>query len=163
MSKDELNNRPIIINKKNKKIELTLIKMKSIKLFKGLVVILILTLVFSPDTYGQSEKSTKGPPAWAPAHGYRANTTYIYFPDQNVYFDLQKSVYISLSGNNWQIEANLPLVFSGVDLSIAAKIELDLTTDTPQQYNSDHKAKYKGKGEKDKSKDKSSKGKSKKN
>ena len=137
--------------------------MKSINLFKGLVGILILTLIFSLDTYGQNKKSTKGPPAWAPAHGYRENTRHIYFPDQNVYFDLQKTVYISLSGNNWQIEANLPAVFSGVDLSIAATIELDLTTDTPQKYNSDHKAKYQGKGEKDKAKDKSSKGKSKKN
>ena len=136
--------------------------MQAITQFKGFVLILILTLVFSLDTYGQNTKA-KGPPAWAPAHGYRANTTYIYFPDQNVYFDLQKSLYISLSGNNWQIEASLPSVFSGVDLSIVAKIELDLTTDTPQKYNSDHKAKYKGKGEKDKSKDKSSKGKSKKN
>ena len=133
--------------------------MKAINQQKGLVVILVLTLVFSLDTYGQGKSTTKGPPSWAPAHGYRANTTYIYFPDQNVYFDMQKSVYISLSGDNWQVNATIPSVFSGIDLSIAAKVELDLSTDTPQKYNSDHKAKYKGKSDKDKS----SKGKSKKN
>ena len=137
--------------------------MKSINLLKSIVVILILTLVFSLDTYGQNKKSTKGPPAWAPAHGYRDNTRHIYFPEQNVYFDLQKSVYISLSGANWQVSVNVPSILSGIDLSIVAQVELDLSTDTPQQYNSDHKAKYKGKSEKNKSKAKSSKGKSKKN
>ena len=137
--------------------------MKAINQLKGLVVILVLTLVFSLDTYGQGKNTTKGPPDWAPAHGYRANTTYVFFPDQNVYFDVQNSLYISLSGDNWQVNASLPSVFSGVDLNLAVKVELDLSTDTPQKYNSDHKTKYKGKSDKDKQKDKSSKGKSKKN
>ena len=133
--------------------------MKAINQQKGLVVILVLILVFSLDTYGQGKNTTKGPPDWAPAHGYRANTTYVFFPDQNVYFDVQNSLYISLSGDNWQVNASLPSVFSGVDLNLAVKVELDLSTDTPQKYNTDHKAKYKGKSDKDKS----SKGKSKKN
>ena len=135
--------------------------MQAISQFKGLMVILILTIVFSLDTYGQGKNTTKGPPSWAPAHGYRANTTYIYFPEQNVYFDIQKSVYISLSGDNWQVNASIPSIFTGIDLNLAVKVELDLTTDTPQKYNGDHKAKYKGKSDKDKQKDKSNKGKSK--
>ena len=135
--------------------------MKAIYKLKGLIVILILTLVFSLDTYGQGKNTTKGPPSWAPAHGYRANTRHIYFPEQNVYYDLQEGVYISLSGDNWQVTANLPSIFSGVDLNIVAKVELDLSTDSPQKYNSEHKVKYKGKGKSEKVK--SSKGKSKKN
>ena len=139
--------------------------MKAIYKFKGLFAILILTLVFSLDTYGQGKNKPKGPPSWAPAHGYRDNTRHIYFPEQNVYYDLQEGLYISLSGDNWQVSASLPSIFSGVDLSIVAKVELDLSTDSPQKYNGEHKVKYKGKGksEKDKSKDKSGKGKSKKN
>ena len=137
--------------------------MKAIIQIRGLVVILILTVVFSLDTYAQGNKATKGPPSWAPAHGYRENTRHIYFPEQNVYYDVQKSVYISLSGNNWQISASLPSIFSGIDLSIAAKVELDLSTDTPQKYNSEHKVKYKGKGKDDQQKDKSNKGKKNKN
>jgi hypothetical protein len=127
----------------------------------GLLVVMILSLVFSLDTYAQGNKTSKGPPSWAPAHGYRANTRQVYFPEQNFYYDVEKSVYISLSGGNWQVSASLPAVFAGVDLSLAVQVELDLNTDAPQKYNSDHKAKYKGKekGEKNKS----NKGKSKKN
>jgi len=132
--------------------------MKAINQLKGLVVILILTLVFSLDSYGQGNKSKKGPPSWAPAHGYRENTRQIYFPEQNLYYDVEKSVYISLSGNNWQVSASLPAIFSGVDLSVAVQVELDLNTDSPQKYNDEHKVKYKGK---DKKKDKSNKGKKK--
>ena len=137
--------------------------MKAINQFKVLTVILILSLVFSLDSYGQGNKSKKGPPSWAPAHGYRANTRQIYFPEQNLYYDVEKSVYISLNGNNWQVTASLPTIFSGVDLSLAVQVELDLNTDTPQKYNAEHKVKYKGKdkGEKDKQKDKSNKGKKK--
>ena len=119
--------------------------MKTKFLFRGLVVIMILTLALSLDTFGQGKEKKKGPPPWAPAHGYRAQTRHIYFPDYNFYFDLQKSVYIHLSGENWQVSANLPSVFSGVDFKITAKVELDLDIDTPQKYNSDHKIKYKGK------------------
>ncbi len=139
--------------------------MKVIYQFRGLVSLLILILVFSLDTFGQGKKTTKGPPSWAPAHGYRSNTRHIYFPDQNVYYDVQKSLYISFSGDNWQVSANLPSIFSGVDLSIAVKVELDLSTDSPQKYNSDHKVKYKGKGngKKDQPDNNSGKKKSKKN
>lgn len=139
--------------------------MKTIYRYKGLIITLIITLVFSLDTYGQGTKTPKGPPSWAPAHGYRAQTRYIYFPDQNVYYDNQKGVYISLNGDNWNVTASLPSIFSGVDLNIALKVELDLSTDTPQKYNSDHKTKYKGKGEGEKNQPqkKSNKEKSKKN
>ena len=139
--------------------------MKAIYRYKGLIITLIITLVFSLDTYGQGEKTPKGPPSWAPAHGYRAQTRYIYFPDQNVYYDNQKGVYISLNGDNWNVSASLPSIFSGVDLNMALKVELDLSTDTPQKYNSDHKTKYKGKGEgvQNQPQKKSNKGKSKKN
>ena len=68
--------------------------MKAIYQFKGVLVVLILTMVFSLDTYAQGKKNTKGPPSWAPAHGYRANTRQVYFPEQNLYYDVGKSVYI---------------------------------------------------------------------
>ena len=135
--------------------------MKTKLFLRGLVVIMILTLVFSLDTFGQGKEKQKGPPPWAPAHGYRAQTRHIYFPEHNFYFDIQKSVYIHMSGENWQVSANLPSILSGVDLKIAVKVELDLDTDTPQKYNSDHKVKYKGKvkGKKMQQKNSSVKGK----
>ena len=139
--------------------------MKAIYKFKELVFILILSLVFLSDSYGQGKKPKKGPPSWAPAHGYRANTRHIYFPEQNIYYDVQKSLYISLSGDKWQVSVNLPSIFSGIDMNIAVKVELDLSTDTPQKYNSDHlvKFKVKAKNNKDHPKNKPNKGGKKKN
>jgi len=139
--------------------------MKAIYKFRKLVFIFILSLVFLSDSYGQRNKPKKGPPSWAPAHGYRANSRHIYFPEQNIYYDVQKSIYISLSGDNWQVSVNLPSIFSGIDMSIAVKVELDLSTDTPQKYNSEHLVKYKGNAHsnKDHPKNKPKKGKNKKN
>lgn len=140
-------------------LSLKIIIMKGINQFKGLLAILILTVFFSVDSFSQGKSKSNGPLNWAPAHGYRATTRQIYFPDQNVYYDVQKGVYISLSGSNWQVSASLPSIFSGVDLNVSAKIELDLDTDTPQKYNKEHKEKAKD----NKPKSKSNNGKGKKN
>ncbi|WP_423129917.1 hypothetical protein [Gaoshiqia sp. Z1-71] len=91
-------------------------------------------------------KKPGGPPPWAPAHGYRAKTRHVYFPEHNFYYDVQKGVYIYLNGRNWQVGVNLPLAFVDVNLRRAAKVELDLHTDRPQQYNAEHIANYKDKG-----------------
>ena len=137
--------------------------MKGTNPLKALFAILILIAFFSVESFGQGKSKSNGPPSWAPAHGYRASTRQIFFPDENVYFDVQKRVYISLSGSNWQVSASLPSVLSGVDLNVAVKIELDLNTDTPQKYNKEHKEKYKGKSKDPKPKSKSNNGKGKKN
>jgi hypothetical protein len=86
-----------------------------------------------------------GPPPWAPAHGYRAKTRHIYFPEHNFYFDVQRGVYIYLSGSSWIINAKLPVGISMSKLNSAMKVELDLNTDSPFKFNSDHKVKYKAK------------------
>ena len=99
----------------------------------------------SKSNNGQKNKEKKevGPPPWAPAHGYRAKTRYTYFTQQNFYYDNQRGVYIYLSGKNWQVSANLPEIFKGVNLTAAVKVDLDFSGDDPQKYNSDHKTKYK--------------------
>ncbi len=87
-------------------------------------------------------KKETGPPPWAPAHGYRAKTRYVYFNEYNVYYDHDRGVYISLSGNNWQVTAKLPSILSSVDLNAAVKIDLDFSGDDPQKYNKDHRSKF---------------------
>ncbi|GAA4293033.1 hypothetical protein [Aestuariibaculum suncheonense] len=106
--------------------------------FFALLIFLTFTLAFSFEGYSQ-------PPKWAPAHGYNAKTRHIYFPDRNFYYDLQKQSYIYLSGDNWRVSAKLPSLYASFDLGRAAKIELDLNSDSPQRYNNDHLVKYKGK------------------
>ena len=97
------------------------------------------------DTLGQG-KGKGGPPPWAPAHGYRAKTSHVYFPDHNFYFDVQKEVYVYLSGGNWEVGVKLPALYAGIDLKLTTKVELELGSDSPQKHNADHMVKYKAKG-----------------
>ena len=48
--------------------------------------------------YGDGSKKVVkgGPPAHAPAHGYRAKHAYRYYPSSCVYFDASKKVYFTL-------------------------------------------------------------------
>ena len=113
---------------------------KNISLLTGIAIVCLL-LTIPTNSFGQAKKG--GPPPWAPAHGYRANVKHVYFPEHNVYFDVQKAVYISASGSGWSVSVELPSLLKGINLSASTQIELDLNTDKPQQYNSEHKTKYK--------------------
>ena len=102
------------------------------------VLILVFMLVMPADVFSQ------GPPPWAPAHGYRAKTRHIYFPDQNMYYDIQRSNYIYFSNGKWSISTRVPSIFVGINLGRSTQIELDFYGDRPQRYNYSHKTKYKG-------------------
>jgi hypothetical protein len=108
---------------------------KSIKTF---ALFAIIGLLFFP-----TETFSQGPPPWAPAHGYRAKTRHIYFPEHNFYYDVQKKNYIYLKGKNWTISIALPSIFVGINLGKATQIELDYVGNTPYIYNETHKVKYK--------------------
>lgn len=101
------------------------------------LLMLFLFITISENAFAQ------GPPPWAPAHGYRAKTRYVYFPDQNIYYDLQSRNYIYLNGSNWQIRATLPKIFVGINLGRSAQVELDFVGDRPYRYNTTHIVKYK--------------------
>lgn len=88
------------------------------------------------------KKKNHGPPPWAPAHGYRAKTRYVYFKDHDVYYDNERGVYISISGKGWKIEAKLPDVLKNIDLKIAAKIELDFDGSNPHKSHKSHLVAY---------------------
>jgi len=89
-----------------------------------------------------NHKKEVGPPPWAPAHGYRAKTRYVYFTEHNFYYDNSKGVYIYLVGRNWEVSASIPRLFKGIDFNAAVKIDLDLEANDPQRYNEDHRRKY---------------------
>jgi hypothetical protein len=125
--------------------------MKNLRLL--LILLLAFTLFSIVDSKAQgksktkhkSEKKAGGPPPWAPAHGYRAKTRYVYFKDYPVYYDNDRGVYISMSGKNWSISAKLPDILKGVDLLAAPKIDLDFSGDEPQQSYDKHREEYPGK------------------
>lgn len=106
------------------------------------LIVLFIGLEISDVQAQGREKKQQGPPPWAPAHGYRAKTRHVYFPERNFYYDVQKGVYIYINNGRWEVSVKLPSFLSGYNLRSAAKVELDFAGDTPQQYNADHVSKY---------------------
>ena len=88
---------------------------------------------------GYSEAGHKGPPAHAPAHGYRAKHQYRYYPSRSVYYDTGRRLYFYIKGDNWEVGASLPNQIR-IDLGDSVNIELD--TDIPYIYHSEHVKKY---------------------
>ncbi len=103
----------------------------------------ILLLFLAVFFFNTSEVFSQGPPPWAPAHGYRAKTRHIYFPDQNFYYDIQKRNYIYLKNNNWEVSVSLPSIFVGINLGNSVQVELDFNGANPYAYNEIHIIKYK--------------------
>lgn len=124
--------------------------MKKISLI--IAIFFVMVTVASSELFAQKKNSKKvkttykketGPPPWAPAHGYRAKTRYVYFTEHNFYYDNDRGVYIYMSGKNWEVSAKIPNLFKNVNLTAEVKIDLDFSADDPQKYNADHRKKYK--------------------
>ncbi len=81
-------------------------------------------------------------PAWAPANGYRDKTRHIYFPQQNIYFDLQKEVYMYDDGGVWFIIKSVPESYKNVNLKNSPQVQLFLNSDVPFTENVAHQIKY---------------------
>ena len=92
-------------------------------------------------------KKKGGPPAHAPAHGYRAKRQYRYYPDQKVYHDAEKGLYFYLKGDNWEVGASLP---SNLKAGLGESVTLELDTDKPYVHNAEHVKKYPSKNSKEK-------------
>lgn len=80
-----------------------------------------------------------GPPAWAPAHGYRAKHRYRYYPYHYVYYDIERGVYFYVEGDNWQVSVRLP---SSIHIGCAKYVTLELETEKPYEHFTEHKKKY---------------------
>jgi hypothetical protein len=92
----------------------------------------------SSDGGGYSNKKG-GPPPHAPAHGYRAKHQYRYYPNCNVYHDPSRGVYFFLKGDGWAVGASLPL---DLQSNLGASVSLEMDTDKPYEYNSEHLKQY---------------------
>jgi hypothetical protein len=80
----------------------------------------------------------KGPPAHAPAHGYRAKHRYRYYPDACVYYESARGAYFFLDDGNWRVSVSLP---SSIRLG-SSYVWLELDTDEPYRYYDEHREKY---------------------
>jgi len=81
----------------------------------------------------------QGPPAHAPAHGYRAKHQYRYYPVRSVYYDTGRGLYFYLKGGNWEVGASLP---SSLRVGLGDSVSIELDTDKPYLYHADHVKKY---------------------
>jgi hypothetical protein len=89
---------------------------------------------------GQKHKhKKKGPPAHAPAHGYRSKHHYRYYPSRSVYYDSDRRIYFYIEGDNWEVGASLP---SSLRMGLGDSVSIELDTDKPYIYHEDHVKKY---------------------
>jgi hypothetical protein len=110
------------------------LKSRALKL---VVIIALLTTFILPEvTFAQ-------PPKWAPAHGYRAKTRHIYFPEHNFYYDIQQRSYFYLNGGRWTVSVAIPAPFLRISLGNTTQIQLDYYGAYPYYYNTNHRVKYK--------------------
>ena len=105
---------------------------------------------------GHKHKHKKsGPPAHAPAHGYRAKHTYRYYPDCSVYHDTERGLYFYIKGGSWEVGASLP---NNLQMGLGESVSLELDTDRPYTFHADHVKQYpSGKMKKSKNKKKKNK------
>ena len=100
------------------------------------IIALFITFLLPESTFAQ-------PPKWAPAHGYRAKTRHIYFPQQNFYYDIQKHNYFYLNNGIWSVSVAIPAPCISINLGSAPQIQLDYYGAYPYYFNSNHRVKYK--------------------
>lgn len=108
--------------------------MKTLERITAIAVFLFLML--------PEESSAQRRPHWAPAHGYRAQTRHIYFPQHNMYYDMNRANYLYLNGGRWLVSATLPSIFVGVNLGSSAQIQLNYNGYDPYRYNTVHVVEY---------------------
>jgi hypothetical protein len=81
----------------------------------------------------------KGPPPWAPAHGYRAKHRYRYYPSQRVYHDRDRGLYFYYRNGQWEISVSLP---SDIHINVNDYVTLEMNTDRPYEYNDEVVKRY---------------------
>ena len=94
---------------------------------------------YSESGHKNKYKKKGGPPAHAPAHGYRAKHHYRYYPSSRVYHDAERGIYFYLKGDNWEVGASLP---GSLRVGLGDSVSLELDTDKPYLYHDDHVKKY---------------------
>lgn len=91
------------------------------------------------DQINERDRHYNGPPAHAPAHGYRAKYKYHYYPRCKVYYDTAREIYFYLKGENWEVGISLP---SHLKNDLGEYVNLVLDTDRPYEFNEKHNKKY---------------------
>lgn len=81
----------------------------------------------------------KGPPPWAPAHGYRAKHRYRYYPGAQVYYAENRGVYFYYRDGEWRVSASLP---GNLRVGLGDSVTLEMDADKPYTYHRDVVRRY---------------------
>lgn len=74
------------------------------------------------------------PPRVVVVHHPPVRPRYIYYRDYDVYYDCNRSVYISYSGRGWTMSASVPVRLSRVDVHRASRVSVDYYEDDFPSY-----------------------------
>ena len=69
--------------------------------------------------------------------------SYYYYPEIETYFDINSSVYIYFSNNNWIRSRSLPSYYRDYDVRHAHRVIIDYRGSRPYTHYHEHKVKYK--------------------
>ncbi len=94
-----------------------------------------------PEVIVIEEPAHHGPPPWAPAHGFRRNRAYYYYPGTDVYFRPADRMWIYLDGRNWQVGVSLP---TGIRVDFERGVALTMETDKPYEFHEQVRGRYPG-------------------
>ena len=90
-----------------------------------------------------STASRQGPPAHAPAHGYRRKFGYHYYPDQHVYYAPDRCTYFWLEGEAGKVGVELP---NRIARNPGDHVSIVLVAQTPYKQHATVARKHPGKG-----------------
>lgn len=114
--------------------------MKRMVLFASLVLLMGVSNVANAQNANISVNINKQP-SWGP-EGYETANFY-FFPDLNVYFDVNSSLFYYQSGSNWISNRYLPNKYSKYDLYSLYKIVIN-DDSQPWSNHKNYKSKYSG-------------------
>lgn len=92
-----------------------------------------------PEVVVIEDAGPKGPPPWAPAHGFRRNRDYYYYPGANVYYRPKDHSWFYLDGGNWRVGVSLP---TGIRVDFDRSVTLAMETDKPYKFHDKVKVYY---------------------
>ncbi len=104
-------------------------------------LLLVLAMTFSMPS-ASAHNYYRHHPVWVDVHHCRVETRHLYFPAYNMYYDLERELFIYLSGDTWVFSLALPAMYTHIDLAYEPIVELDFYYDRPFIYNEYHIVHY---------------------
>ncbi len=101
--------------------------MKFQNVLKGFIV--AAAILFFQTTFAQEHRKQQSNPknqresAWVQDSKIKSETKSVYFPDHNVYYNVEKKTYLYKKGDNWQESSSVPRSMKKTDLAKAKKVE----------------------------------------